>query len=344
MANTYTVAPLYLEFVHVIVRTESEISKVSDLNGKRIALGPDGSGSRQIADRILSYLDVQPGSLKMTNSHFSDLAKSRELDGAIVVAGIQHPGLQELLRSRKFKLIPIELADAIEMKDPHLRQVTIPKGLYCNSPQIPNDDLVTLASPAFLITNLSTDTEVIRSCLYSLHQDNLRIEFPNLITKDKASGWITTRLHAASQEYFFPYDQLGLAQSVMESIVALKELLLAIVAAFYLIWRWWKNKKEQAAIQQFSEQKEYLDVLLEKTLSIQLALASQSQQQLEEQFNSVTQFKVEVLRKFTDERLRNDSTFNTFTMQCDNLLNLIQLRIQSNPGNSRNDADQSPVT
>ncbi len=42
------VAPLYPEALHLIVRKESGIANVGDLEGRRVALGPEGSGMRAV--------------------------------------------------------------------------------------------------------------------------------------------------------------------------------------------------------------------------------------------------------------------------------------------------------
>lgn len=48
------VARLYDDYVQLIVPRDSDIDSVTDLRGKRVAIGPDRSGVRLIADRVLT--------------------------------------------------------------------------------------------------------------------------------------------------------------------------------------------------------------------------------------------------------------------------------------------------
>lgn len=324
-----TIAPLYPEFVHVIVRADSDINRIGELAGRRIALGFEGSGERVTASKLLAYHGIQIDQLELNQHSFKDLlAENSPLEGAIVTTGIQHPALLELLKTRDYRLLSVDIAPAIEMADPFLRRVDIPQGLYAQNPPVPSERVTTLATTAYLVTFETTDSRLVDAALRAIYDDSLRIEFPNLIARNEATSWVSTRLHPVARTYFHPADHLGFMATVLESLAAVKELLLALAALIYLFWQRWRRAIQREQQQQFSQQKEHLDLLLQQTLEIETALFECADAAKLKQFlQQVTTIKVNALREFTDEELRGDTTFSIFQQQCDSLINRIQLRM-----------------
>lgn len=184
-----TVAPLYPELVHVIVRADSGIETLPDLIGHRIALGLDGSGDRMMSSKLLEYYGVTIDQIEDNRHHFMDLLKEDvQLDGAVVTAGFQHPDLIRVLETQEYRLLSIDFAPAIDMADPFLRGVEIPKGLYAQNPPVPREPVRTLATTAFLVTRESTHPDLVDAALEAIYEDNLRIDFPGLIARSDASS------------------------------------------------------------------------------------------------------------------------------------------------------------
>ena len=64
------VAPLYYEFVHVLVRRDSPLQSLGDLSGKRVAAGLQGSGMAEVSQKLL-----QPVGAVLEPVHFDDFPK-----------------------------------------------------------------------------------------------------------------------------------------------------------------------------------------------------------------------------------------------------------------------------
>ncbi len=54
------VARLYDDYIHLVVPAESAVRSLADLRGLRVSVGPDGSGTALIADRILGVAGFDP--------------------------------------------------------------------------------------------------------------------------------------------------------------------------------------------------------------------------------------------------------------------------------------------
>ena len=121
---------------------------------------------------------------------------------------------------------------------------------------------------------------------------------------------------------------MGEIATLLESISAAKELLLAFAAGLYLIWDRLKRRKEKEDELHYIEQRENLDEFLDRTLKIekeQMELTDLAS--LESCLDRVTLIKLEALGKLTHQDLRSNQAFTIFLMQCANLISKIQRRI-----------------
>lgn len=101
------------------------------------------------------------------------MAEDPSLDAAIAIAGILNRDLQRLLGSGQFKLLPIENAEAVAAKDPHLRQFTIARGLYAENPAVPDQPVSTLTTTAMLAVRKSTPDVLVDATLRSIYEEGL---------------------------------------------------------------------------------------------------------------------------------------------------------------------------
>ncbi|MEO1969967.1 MAG: TAXI family TRAP transporter solute-binding subunit [Pirellulaceae bacterium] len=323
------VSPLFPEYVFVIVRKTSNIDTMSDLSGKAVALGKDGSGSRNSALVVLKHYGIRGDELEQNRKHFTALMDNGStLDAAIVTGGIAHSDIQSLLTTHEFNLLPIHSAPGIELLDPFLRSAQIPRGLFAENPPVPATPIPTIATTAYLVARQDASDRLVEAALDSIHEENMRIRFPTLIPREEASTWVVTRMHPSALRYFNPSDDIGQFVSVMQSLVATKELLFAMGAGIYLMWVRWRRLKEDESDELLSRQKEHLDEFLEKTLEIERAqMETEDPIQLRAYLDQVTCIKLKALHEFTEEELRGDQSFTIFLDQCRSIITKIQMKI-----------------
>lgn len=330
MGELTVLTPLYPELVLIIVRKEREIETVADLLGHNVALGREGSGMRASAISLLNRFDVSADEFNMNDRYFKRLLDTPELEAAIVTTGIENEDVNEVLKTDEFRLLPILDATAIEMRDPYFRRMEIPTGLFSERPAVPSLPTPTLATTAYLVSQPDAHPKLVSAALAAIHEENLRIRIPTLIPRHKASQWFSSRLHAQSQQYFYPSDHIGLMANVMETLAAGKELLFALGAGLYLLWHRLNRLRKKEKQAEISRQKEHLDRFLEETLRIESAQMNTTDvEKLQALLDDVTRIKLKALHEFTEEELRGDRSFSIFLTQCANLISKIQLKIVS---------------
>lgn len=325
------ITPLFREFVFVIARKGTSIQSVWDLRGKSVCLGQAGSGNRDAAIKVLKHFGLDEGDLKGDNDFpFSALANDPSIDAAIVTAGIEHPRLKILMLTHQFEIVPIRSAVAIELVHPFVRNVEVPRGLFAEHPAVPPEPIPTIATTAFLVCRNDASNDLVQSTLQTIHEESMRLRVPTLIPRQDAMKWTVTRMHPTAKRYFNPEDNLGEMLSVMESLVATKELLFALGAGIYLLWIRWRRLKEKELEETVHQQKEHLDQFLMETLRIEKEqMQTDDPEKLQGYIESVTRIKLQALKELTEEELRGNQEFSIFLDQCSYLISRIQMKMYS---------------
>jgi TRAP transporter TAXI family solute receptor len=328
MQKLSVIAPLYREVCHVIVRRDSGIQSVRDLSERSVLLGPVGSGMRESALQVLNHYRIEPSKLTETEHYFQDLMKDPKLEAAIVTTGMNNPDLVELLACDKFTLLPIMDAEALSVRFGFFYPVNIPRGIYMEGPTVPPEPVPTVATTAFLAAAENAPPLLISDSLRALYESDLNLALPTLISARDAREVPLPRLHPAARNYHDPYEGLGLLSNAMQSLAAIKELLISLCAGVYLLWERQNRIREAREKEEVHRQKEHLDAFLSETVRIEKAQMSvDDPAKLREMLDEVTRIKLRALEELTHEDLRGDRLFSIFLMQCSNLIRKIQSKI-----------------
>ncbi|MGW0208891.1 TAXI family TRAP transporter solute-binding subunit [Streptomyces sp. NPDC003233] len=106
------VARLYDDYVHLVVRSDSDIRNVADLRHKRVAIGLPDSGVRLIADRVLKAAGIDPRKditpVADGIDTGPDRLEQRRIDAFFWSGGLPTKGLAALAQRAAFKFVPIE--------------------------------------------------------------------------------------------------------------------------------------------------------------------------------------------------------------------------------------------
>lgn len=326
MSRISAIAPLYHDVVHVIVRRASGIKTIQDLAGKKVILGRKGSGMRESSKQILTHYQVDIESLYDTEDYFLNLQEDEcKADAAIVTTGMPNPDLGKLLITGKFDLIPILDGEALAVKHPYYCPINIPRGLF--APDVPAQNVPTIATTAFLAVRLDTPDLLVEKTLDALYIDYQPLEYPTVAPLSKVANWWTIPFHSAAIEYRDPYKGIDLLGKFLEWLADLKEILFAFAAVIYLTWCFWRKLKEKEEEAIVMEQKEQLDVMMQETMRIEEAhMETSDPKKLRAYLDEVTKIKLRSLKELTNEKLRGDRLFLIFLTQCANVIQKIQTK------------------
>ena len=120
----------------------------ADLRGKRIAIGPEGSGTRVLALRLLGLLGVDERNaelLPLAPEDAADALIAGTIDFAAVVTSWEGPVVRRLLTSPGIEPLSFPRADAHIARNPYLNKVILPAGVADFVLNIPPADVVLIA-------------------------------------------------------------------------------------------------------------------------------------------------------------------------------------------------------
>ena len=163
------VASLYSEVLHILLAKDaaSEINTIFDLRGRRVALGEEDSGTRQLAQHILEHFRIEVGEdLALGPRATADALMSGTADAGFILTAIPSRLVAELAQKDAVRFLSLgdaqevgNEADALALVIPSLQATTIPRSTYVNVPKRP---VRTVSVEALLVASRDLDPELVQ--------------------------------------------------------------------------------------------------------------------------------------------------------------------------------------
>lgn len=160
--NIQAIASLYTEAVHILIRNPLHIRKIEDFKGKRISIGPEGSGTESNALAILEAAGITPNEIQMLHLSFEDSIKAineGKVDIAFVTSGYPSDVVKIIMQNKSayfFEPNPGIFQRLIDIY-PFFVITTIPSGTYANQ----DEDVTTIGVAALLIARNDLDNHLV---------------------------------------------------------------------------------------------------------------------------------------------------------------------------------------
>ena len=133
--NMGAVFTIYPELVHAVVTKASGVKTVRDLKGKKVVLGPQGSGTEANALQILEAYGLKESDFKAERidaAAAADQLKDGRVDAAFFTTGMGSAVIVDSFISGKVALVPVtgSEAEAMKKKYPFYTSVKVPANTY----------------------------------------------------------------------------------------------------------------------------------------------------------------------------------------------------------------------
>ncbi len=206
MSHLRAAASLFPEPVHIVVRADSDIGRLEDLAGRRVALGSPQSGSRHTALRLLAHAGIDPAGLvhveQVGAADALAALAAGELDAVIEVASAPWQQLQATLRTTPLRLVGLDAAQAARIGAdlPGLVPLTIPARTYAGQAAA----VPTVAATALLVAHsdvADATVEVVLDYLYAAAAGRGGV-LASRLSKERARTGITIPMHEGAQRFF----------------------------------------------------------------------------------------------------------------------------------------------
>ncbi|MBR2256388.1 MAG: TAXI family TRAP transporter solute-binding subunit [Blautia sp.] len=201
------IAGLYTEACQIVTRKGSGINNVMDLQGKRISVGEDESGTEQNAEQILLAYGLNDKLVEKVNLNYTDAADQLQkgrIDAFFCTAGMQTTVVEELARRTGIRLISIGTDEIRTLRDSYeyYSECTIPAGTYTGQ----EEDVETVAVKAVLLADDQLSEAVVKKITASLfsHASELQLAIPVdfSVTPEIAVENIPVPFHKGASAYY----------------------------------------------------------------------------------------------------------------------------------------------
>lgn len=149
-----TLGSLFYEPTWLFYRSARSIDLGNQLRGKRIAIGPPGSGTRAVGLQVMREIGIAEPPTVLSDLGGLAAAKALEngeVDAVFYVAAPDAPGVQRLLAAPGVRLLDTRRAESFVRRNPFLHKLTLPEGAADLARNIPPTDITMLAVTASLV-------------------------------------------------------------------------------------------------------------------------------------------------------------------------------------------------
>jgi TRAP-type uncharacterized transport system substrate-binding protein len=237
----------------IFYRGPAPLQLLSQLKGKRLVIGPPGSGDRSLALTLLGLNGISNNA----STTFVDLdaaAAAKALDAgdvdAIFLMGDSASSevIRNLLRSQDVHLFDVTQADGYVRRITYLSKLELPKGSLDFGNDIPDHDVALIGPTVELLAKSGLHPALSDLLLESAHQlygkaslFRRQDQFPAALEHDFPLSDDAVRYYKSGKKFLYRYLPYWLASLANRILVAFVPLVLVMVPALKLIpqaFRW----------------------------------------------------------------------------------------------------------
>jgi TRAP-type uncharacterized transport system substrate-binding protein len=148
-SDLVSLGSMFYQPLTIFYRSPKALMRLSELQGTRIAIGPEGSGTRALALDLLQANEIEPGGATQLTADEGEGARNallkRQVD-AIFLSGDSAAGatIKEMLHADGIRLFEFSQADGYVRRFPYLNKLVVPAGTFDLGENLPaaNSDLL----------------------------------------------------------------------------------------------------------------------------------------------------------------------------------------------------------
>lgn len=260
--NLLSLGRLFYEPLWVFHRLKDDIERLSQLQGKKIAVGPAGSGTRSLAMQLLEAAQISAANATLVESPGAQAAQALlagEVDAAFFVAAPDAEVVQKLLRSDGVRLMNFAHAEGSARRFPWLARIVLHRGVIDFSQNIPARDIEMVAAAALVVVRADVHPALqfaLAQAAAETHRGpgifNAERHFPQVQSSELPMSEVAERFHKTGPPFLQRYLPFWLAVWMDRLLVLLIPLVAILVPVFKIlpeiydwkvrrpIWKWYE--------------------------------------------------------------------------------------------------------
>jgi TRAP-type uncharacterized transport system, periplasmic component len=241
------------EPLYIFYRSNKPLELLSQFNGKKIAIGEDGTGTQVLALELLALNGIKPGGeTELLEMDDDDTVKAL-LEGKIDVAFMMSDStsskiMRDLRRRPDIKIFDFIQADAYSRRIGYLNKIVLPKGTFDFGKNIPDHDINLISPTVELIARADLHpalSDLLLEAATEVHSrqglTQKRGEFPAMLEHEYRISPDATRFYKSGKSFLYKYLPFWMASLVNRILVIFVPMLLVLIPGLRsipAIYRW----------------------------------------------------------------------------------------------------------
>lgn len=301
------IAVLQNEPLHIFVRRDLPIDELTDLEGRRLNLSTQKSGSRRLASEVLAYAGMGEGDYEDLDLSYGELLEldANELpDGFFFVSTLPSSIATALAERGQYQMLDVPFAESLEQRSSGLVRTTIPAFYYSARPPTPAADVEAIAAPLAVIVREELPEDAVLGLLEAIFEGDFA--YRGRIGPIDARGVLERHdhpLHAAVRRYH-RRDEPIVRGDWIESVENARSFVVSALVAGFLLWRWY-TRRQAVRFDQFID-------AVSKIEREAMAAPPGASDQIADLERRLSDAKAEALDLFSEGKLGGDEHFTAF--------------------------------
>ena len=246
-----TLGSVYYEPIWIFYRGPRLEDELRRLRGKRIGIGPIGSGTRKIATQLLLVNDAwsPPTQILDLGGEAGAAALRRgSLDVLFLVGPVESPTIRSLLHDPEIRLLSFDRTAAYTNAFPYLAAVRLPEGGINLQRNIPPNDVILLAPTANVVVKEDIHpalVDLLMQAMAEVHGGNGLLHkagaFPVLHDIEFPASKEAQRFYKSGPPFlqrYMPFWAATLADRIIVLLVPLLVVLLPVARFAPTVYYW----------------------------------------------------------------------------------------------------------
>jgi TRAP transporter TAXI family solute receptor len=234
---------LFYEPLWIFHRGGVEGTTLAALRGRKVSIGPVGSGSHALLLRLLKLNEIDQEVAELLGLPPQDAADrllAGEIDAAALLASWDAPVVQQLITNDQVELLNLARADAYVALYPFLSKVTVPRGVGDLAKDLPPADVALFASKASLVVRKELHSAIQYLLLSTAMQIHSGVSMFHRAGRFPAAEGIELPLSREAVQFYKsgqPFLQHNLPFWMASLVGHLLVLIIPIIAVLYPMFR-----------------------------------------------------------------------------------------------------------
>ena len=203
---------MFYQPVTIFYRGQKPLARLSQFSSQRIAIGPEGSGTRYLALTLLKANEIEPNGSTQLLDLEGDAARTallrRQVDVIFLTGDSASPNtIREMLHTEGVQLFDFPQADAYVRRFPYLNKLEVPAGAFDLGENLPPTEINLLAPTVEMVAHSDLHPAIVDLLIEAAFEVHGRAtvlqsagQFPNPTMH-------TFPLHAEAERYYKSGDK-----------------------------------------------------------------------------------------------------------------------------------------